>query len=209
MPCDNDLGDVPEEEEALLAPGDRISSPWPGNYADAPPSGSKGLSKGLHGASRLPWPLSMLSWSSIALGSLLALLYIIIWTLPAPSFPAKLRLLQQSWHLSDVLQEPPKLKKRLEVAQKEVDDLKSEVSLAKSKADALQQRFDLAEKEPRELRKQLADLRSETAALREKKDIFQKRLDQEKTKEDDLEDKLSKLKAVELPLLNSIPDAET
>eukprot|EP00929_Paragymnodinium_shiwhaense_P014336 TRINITY_DN122238_c0_g1_i1.p1 TRINITY_DN122238_c0_g1~~TRINITY_DN122238_c0_g1_i1.p1 ORF type:complete len:210 (+),score=76.54 TRINITY_DN122238_c0_g1_i1:92-721(+) len=147
-------------------------------------------------------------WTTVVLSVLLFVLYLSIWTLPAPSFVAKLRLLRQSWHLSEVLQEPPKLKKELEVKQKDASAIKAKVAQVKATNDALQARVDAAENITGTLKHQLEGVRSESLKLKGQDNALRKKLDEVRKGQAEYEQKLKKLKELEMPLLDSIPEGD-
>ncbi|CAE8581700.1 unnamed protein product [Polarella glacialis] len=147
-----------------------------------------------------------ISWSFMTLGITLSLLYIVIWTLPAPSMYSKVALLRQSWHLSEVLRESPTLRKQLEGAEAELVALRAKVKEAKSKSDALQAQVGTSDNTKSQLQSQLETVKAEVATLQGQRKSFQQKLEEEKTRQQDLSAKMKKLKEAELPVLNSIPD---
>eukprot|EP00930_Biecheleria_cincta_P088118 TRINITY_DN7735_c0_g1_i1.p1 TRINITY_DN7735_c0_g1~~TRINITY_DN7735_c0_g1_i1.p1 ORF type:complete len:170 (+),score=56.22 TRINITY_DN7735_c0_g1_i1:107-616(+) len=136
----------------------------------------------------------------------LLLLYIIVWTLPAPTLYSKITLLRQSWHLSEVLKQPPILRAELEKAQQDLGGLRAEVAKAKMDNDELEKKVDIAESATKDLKRKLAQAQIEVAAEKTRRSELQKKLEEEKKRQLDLAEKLKKLKESELPLLNSIPD---
>ena len=69
-----------------------------------------------------------LSCSTVSLLVILCLVYLVIWTLPAPTLWSKVTLLRQSWHLSEVMKEPPLLQGQLAKAEEELKKLRNQVA---------------------------------------------------------------------------------
>lgn len=148
------------------------------------------------------------SWASTALVVITATVLFTIWTLPSPTFSGKVNLFRQSWHLSEVLQEVPKLRAELEVAQKAATSLRTQVASKQSQNDEVQKRVAEKEKVSAGLKKQLEDARQTAAGLRGKKGALEKRLEDEQNKMKKLQDELKRIKSAEFPLLNEIPDRD-
>merc|ERR1712232_554678 len=117
-----------DEEDALEAnPGDEERASLLPQKAPA----VNGFDGGVGGAKLEVWH-SKAPWSAVVLAGLIFILYLVIWSLPAPSFYAKVSLVRQSWHLSDVIQEPEKLRKELTSKEKEVRSLRAKVAEVQS-----------------------------------------------------------------------------
>mmetsp|Transcript_53591 Transcript_53591/g.100451 ORF Transcript_53591/g.100451 Transcript_53591/m.100451 type:complete len:188 (+) Transcript_53591:39-602(+) len=151
-------------------------------------------------------PTCGLSWSAVALISIFLLLYLIVWTLPAPTLISKVALLRQSWHLSEVMKEPPVLQSQLDQAEKELISLRARVKEAKSKNDVVQVQVDSAEHSRKDLKMQLVKAQDEVVRLQAHRKDLSAKLEEEKTRRVDLAAKWKKLKESEMPLLKSIPD---
>merc|ERR1712070_413856 len=110
------------------------------------------------------------SVSTVALAVVLATLFCIIWSLPAPTFPSKIRLLRQSWHINEVLQEGPKLQKELASLHKEVEGLQAELGEVQASNSELQAKVTAAESESKATSSLLDEARSQAAVLKGESD---------------------------------------
>mmetsp|Transcript_32119 Transcript_32119/g.70319 ORF Transcript_32119/g.70319 Transcript_32119/m.70319 type:complete len:194 (-) Transcript_32119:74-655(-) len=182
-------GGETDEEESLLP--QKASAAQVGSFSSSEPQAS-----------------SRPSWSAIALGILTLTLSATIWSLPAPTFMSKVNLARQSWHLSEVLQEAPTLRKELVAKQNEIEDIAARAAQARAKSEELQKQVDVSEAKAAQIRRQLDDVRMETGKLRGEDTGLRKRMESEISEQKQLEDKLKKLKELELPLLNEIPDGD-
>jgi len=147
-------------------------------------------------------------WSTVALFAVLTTMYAVVWSLPAPTLISKISLLRQSWHLSDVMQEPPRLKKEVEAAEKEVAELKKKLEEVRSKNDEVQKSTDSSEGTMKELKADAERVRLETARMRGENDGLSRKLEKVKNREIEYQEKMKRLEDMELPLLNSIPDED-
>jgi len=98
------------------------------------------------------------SWTpTFVLAGVLAVLFLTIWTLPAPTFFGKLGLLRQSWRINAVLDESEQLREQLAGVLKTHGDLQKELTTQQTRAKELQRRLDASGGETVSLRRQVAD----------------------------------------------------
>jgi len=104
------------------------------------------------------WAAGDGTWTSTyVLVGILTLLFLTIWTLPAPTFFGKLGLLRQSWRINAVLDESQQLREQLTGIQKTRADLEKELSIQSVRAKDLHRRLDSSGGETVSLRRQVAD----------------------------------------------------
>jgi len=137
-----------------------------------------------------------------------ALLYITIWTLPAPTFFGKLGLLHQSWRINAVLDESEQLRGRLGEVQKTREQLEQELSTQEARSKDLQRRLDASGGETKSLRQQVADEQVMVSGLESSNSLLDADFQKQKERRLDLLHKLQRVKTAELHELDELKGLE-
>jgi len=187
------VGQMEEDPDPTALPGSQADC---AGYKRRSPDNDGKLGRALHG-----------SWTPFGLfASVVAVLVLTVWTLPAPTLLGKLDLLRQSWKLNTVLDESAHLREQINFAHTEKSNLQQELASQKSRSADLESRLGASGGETQSLRRQVADEQVMVSGLKGSNADLEVQVTEQSTRRLELLHKLQRVKKAELKDLEGLDE---